>query len=203
MGLECPVLAVAPPTCLSIGPEDDLHIKAGDSYTLEAWFAPCAVDTSTGTNIPAFIAGKLAAGGGYSLCISGNQVLATRGADALLSTSTIVVDDNAVWYHVAVVVNASTGNQAIMSLYLDGQLSGQMLCKELDPTTDIDSQSAPFTACGWLNSSNEQSVVQDSFCGYLGSVRLWRVARSQNDIVTWMYANPDSKLSLPGRVIYI
>ncbi|KAF5571850.1 hypothetical protein FPANT_13480 [Fusarium pseudoanthophilum] len=181
MGLECPVLAAA-------------H--------LQAWFAPCAVDTSSGTNIPAFIAGKFAAVGGYSLCISGNRVMATRGVDTLFSTSTIVVDDNAVWYHAAVVVDTST-DPAIMYLYLDGQLNRQLTCTKMDPRMEIDSKNAPFTACGWLNSTSEHPFIQDSYCGYLGSIRLWRAARSQYEIVNWMYANPDpNSPSLAGSYTF-
>ncbi|KPA15217.1 Cadherin domain protein, partial [Candidatus Magnetomorum sp. HK-1] len=149
---------------------DHESIQINENLTVEAWIMPCTI-----TSIDRTIVNKInAQKHGVSLSlISENylQVIAGNNTQSWTLTSVRPVPGN-VWTHVA----ASITTQGI-SIFINAKKDA-----ELNESISLNlNQGSPLIFGG--QSDNPTSA---SFCGQMDDIRLWKAARTENDISLYM-----------------
>jgi hypothetical protein len=58
------------------------------------------------------------------------------------------------------------------------------------PVITLDADTTPFTVGGSCDMNATVPICGNSFCGYIDDVRVWTVARSQSEILNYIYSEP-------------
>lgn len=175
-------------------------------FTIEAWVKRLGTGTSTNTGtggvtaVPLVTKGRSEADGSnkdmnYFLGIDGSGHLAadfeegsagqTPGLNHPVTGATTLASNT--WYHVAATYDGVT-----WLLYVNGQLDGQLTVNR-PPRADSIQHAAIGTAM------NSTGAASGYFNGVLDEVRVWRVARPAQDIVSTMNQEIVSASNLIGR----
>lgn len=155
------------------GTPADLVFTGTASFTIEAWMSL----RDRLAEQAAIVARTDDESSGYSLAVAPDgHILARRGSTSLISLDPIGPGE---WTHVAM---AYDGTQHSLSLYVNGAL-------HQSSTTASESNSLnPMTPLLLGASYLEFAGVPMS--GHLSEVRFWDVARSAEDIASWMDGHP-------------
>lgn len=116
-------------------------------------------------------------------------MFALSDPDAVAFTDTSVPTDE--WHHVAGVYEAGT-----LTIFLDGEVSGS--ATQLD-TGAVPSPAGALTYLGHLNDT--AAGWGTFFAGYIDDVKIWRVARTAEEVCADAGGNPDGNgaCSIPGQ----
>jgi hypothetical protein len=163
-----------------------LRFGTGD-FTIEAWIYPTATTGSIGWN--AIITKHSADDGSWLFRIANNSetgYVPKLNFDTEYPMSNYYANselDLNTWYHVAVKREGTTG-----TFYLNGLVDGTFTNNK-----DLYSTSAVYI-------SDQGNVDDERFTGIIDEIRLWNVARTQNEIQTDM--NREIESTEPGLVAY-
>jgi hypothetical protein len=141
--------------------------------TVEAWIKTTANANPNNNGIQQIITdwGTFATGARFTFCVLWNNAIRLEVSGSGVSGNIAVNDGN--WHHVAGVYNPSASNT--ISLYVDGVLdvSGNL-------TVGVNTQASVNLQIG------ERIDGARQFDGVIDEVRVWNVARSQSDLMTYM-----------------
>ncbi|GMQ81604.1 MAG: hypothetical protein BMS9Abin05_1036 [Rhodothermia bacterium] len=160
---------------------ESLDIKAGDDFTFSAWF-------KTTKNAQTRLIYKVATGpSGYAMFVNFGEVWTITWSPALpafsvISPPTRLYDDN-VWHHAAFVRDGTR-----MAVYVDGELMQERF--------DAVSESLENNANLGIGAVPSNAIADPSFFfeGSIDEVRIWKVARSREEIVADMLNPLDASI---------
>jgi len=89
------------------------------------------------------------------------------------------------WHHVAGVYEAGA-----LTIYLDGEVSGTATQLDSGP---VQAPATARTYLGHIYDSGGQSTWSTFFAGYLDDIKVWRVARTDDEVCTDAGGNPDGQ----------
>src|SRR5215210_1690870 len=160
------------------------------TFTLEAWVMPTGMGTTTQSGnggvrgMPIITKGR--GEGDYPSILNANYFLAIDDNKKLVAdfeedngrnhpvTSNAVIRDNS-WTHVAITYEPES---AIWKLYINGKLN---TTKDLG--SNITPNDASVAATAIATSIDSRGVAQGSFKGNIDEVRVWNVARTDEEIL--------------------
>ncbi len=160
------------------------------ALTLEAWVNMTAF---SGEGMIISRAESLDASGlSYFLGIAGSStwggnqyhfMFAASDPGAIAFTAAVVPTGE--WHHVAGVYEAGS-----LTIYLDGELSGTSTQAYTGPVV---APAAALTFIGAFNDAGGQSTWSTFFQGYIDDVKVWKVARSDEQVCADAGGNPDGQ----------
>jgi len=169
---------------------EDLLFAAQASFTLEVWFHYTSLDTA---GLNALVArcnelpGRESAGYLLALDPLTRKLVACREGSRI--SSGVAVEANT-WTHGALVYDGDAGQ---LTVFVNGQPQGMVAATEAN-TCDA---STPFVIGAVSEATHSGSPRQ--FKGHISEVRVWSVARSQQQLAEQMLGHP---LLEPGLVAY-
>lgn len=181
------VLVFGPPAAVEIPYSDRLDFDQDDDFTVELWVKPTGKPENGkgGPEKEGVIIEKMPVGGSwehpfpYSIRYTAEKKVKVRRTGMTDETGNAIVSqatlEFGVFNHLALVKEGTE-----LRLYIDGKL---------DPSTPVEDSTTGTTSnrektmLGWHRVDNTDSVQRMYFHGEMNEIRIWRTARSQEEIL--------------------
>jgi len=157
---------------------DAVDLQLPNSLTMEAWILQREVHTVT-----PYVIYKCYA---YGFAVGDNNIyhFFFRDESNLVDKFIPVTIERGIWHHIAVTLNS----EGIVKTYFNGNL------------IDTDVRDVPINVTGILNIGRSSRTETEHFDGFIDEVRIWNIARTQEDIQATMNATLQG--DEPGLVGY-